>query len=716
MNKVSKNKKNILPAIASVIIVALCGVTLLNSCSEDFLEPTPLSFYEPGVTLSSETGMRAVLAYADRNLRHFWTHSENNVSHNSNPLGTEYMFSDLKAYGKTDESATGLNFSIATGLTPQNAGTSGGSAGNIIQFFWNDAYDGIKFANTIISFIDQVEGMSQDDRDGYLGRALFHRSFRYYNLVFQFGDVPLVTKIPEVPKLNFRSTKKEAILEMITLDMEKAVELVPEQSTMQYRGMVNKGACRMLLIKCYLATNRIDKALEQANILIDQSGYSLIQGGDGLGRFGEFIVGGEPDTWPITRNVIWDLHRSENKLRADNTEVIMAMPNRGLAGESFRQWLQMRIYCPYWQSSAVQSPDSRQALDHYARSQNQYNKSLDITRAVGRGIGVFRPTYFAQHSLWVVNGVKDEGDLRHRSDVGNWVRMTDLKYNNPQSDFYGKNLMLYHPGIEGFSDKYWDDIESANGTAAMEAAKAAMEARKGNILTNDTIRCWFDWPHYKNWNLDVGAEANVNATAFNGGTGGPTGGHCDIYLYRLAEAYLLRAEIKFYLGDIAGATDDVNEVRKRARCQQLYTTVNIGDIMNERARELYMEEWRNVELSRVSRCLALTGKPDEWGNTYDINTYDKQSGREPTGGSYWWQRIVHYNDFHNSPDNPIRAANRTQEYTLDKRNFYWPVRQGVLDSNRKGRLAQGYGYEGYDATVPMWETWQEAVADEDRVD
>lgn len=51
--------------------------------------------------------------------------------------------------------------------------------------------------------------------------------------------------------------------------------------------------------------------------------------------------------------------------------------------------------------------------------------------------------------------------------------------------------------------------------------------------------------------------------------------------------------------------DDLNVLRKRAKSAELYTkTVTIGDIMNERARELYWEEWRNVELTRVSLCLA----------------------------------------------------------------------------------------------------------------
>ena len=69
-----------------------------------------------------------------------------------------------------------------------------------------------------------------------------------------------MTKILEGPKRNYKSTKKEAILEMITQDMEKAVEWVPEQAQTEYIGMVNKGACRQLLIKCYLATGRFAEA------------------------------------------------------------------------------------------------------------------------------------------------------------------------------------------------------------------------------------------------------------------------------------------------------------------------------------------------------------------------------------------------------------------------------------------------------------------------
>lgn len=226
----------------------------------------------------------------------------------------------------------------------------------------------------------------------------------------------------------------------------------------------------------------------------------------------------------------------------------------------------------------------------------------------------------------------------------------------------------------------------------------------------DTIRDWFGWPNYKFYLLDHNAESKQNSTNWNGAnSSSETAGNADWYCYRLAETYLLRAEAKFYKGDFAGAAQDVNEIRKRAKCEQLYSTVTIGDIVNERARELYMEEWRYMELSRISYCLALSGQPDEWGNTYDVNTYDKQEGTDENGGSYWYQRIVHYNDFYNK--NPeLLVKNRA--YTIDKHNLYLPIPQSAIDANRDESLRQNYGYDGYDENIPMWESWEEAEAAE----
>jgi len=677
-----KNRKT----LSALTLVAVLGSILAGGCKKDFLKPDPLSLFEPNTTFSTESGLKAALAVSDRHLRNYWTNTA--ASTNSVVIGTEYMFSDLAVYGKTDADGNSVNFNFADGLKP-TGGAAGPDSndGNYINHYWDETYNGIKYANTILSYVDKVESLSEATKNAYKGRAYFHRSFRYLALVFQYGDVPLITKILEVPKQNYRSTKKAAILDMITKDMELAVEWVPEQKDMTSVGMVNKGACRMLLIKCYLATKQFQKAKEQADILINQSGYALMKNNFGTFYNNEAPVGQVSTTWPITRNVIWDLHRPENKLIAANTEVIMGMPNRG--EQSNIDFATMRIFGPFYNNGSLYTPapDTKQAVVFYNRTDANYRADLDYGRALGRGIATVRPTHFAQHELWNVNGVEDVNDLRHNSTVGNWGRMESIKYSTAGSAYRGQNLMLRDPNTKA-------------------------------LLTTDTIRSWFDWPQYKLFIIDASAEKTN--TYYSGGT---KGSNADWYLYRLAEAYLLRAEAKFYMGDLT-AVDDVNEIRKRAGSTQLYSAVTIGDIMNERARELYLEEWRHMELSRVSYCLALSGKPDEWGNTYNVDTYDKYSGTDLVGNysgtdlvgasSYWYKRVINYGGIYNRGG--VVSNARTLNYKMDKHNLYWPIPSSAITANNQGQLNQNFGYDGYNASTPEWETWQEAVADEDKTE
>ncbi len=631
--------------ISKWILVFALVITSFGGCKRAYLEPDPLNLYEPNSTFSSKAGLDAAMAICDRHIRSYWTYF--NYQDLSLPISTEYMFSDVAVAAKTDD---GNIFSdIATRLAPTDMPER-------LPFFWDETYNGIKYANTILTYADNVTDASQAVKNEFKGRALFHRSFRYLALVFEFKDVPLVTKILQAPKANYKSTKREAILQMLVKDMEQAVEWVPNQSQMSLIGLVNKGACRQLLIKCYLATGQYDKAIEQADILINSSGYSLM-----TNNFGNFI-NPYPNTWPITRNVVWDLHRPENKAISTNKEVIMMMPNRhntdmGIKMNSMRNWL------PLIDNIGTTSPDGKQAVRYFATSNTNYRAQYDYLHAHGRGIGHIRPTHFAQKGLWRVNGFDDEGDLRHSTTVGNWVTMESLKYNDPSSTaWFGQNVRLRN------------------------ASNA--------LLCTDTIRNYFEWPHYKYYIEDPIESANVNEANHRGGAG-------DLYLYRLAETYLLRAEAKFYKGDISGATADVNRVRQRAQCAQQYATVTIGDIMNERARELNMEEWRFTEMSRVSYCLAMSNKADEFGNTYTVDNLHQKS--------YWYTRIQFYSDYYNKGKVQVRG----RSYTMAPHNINWPIPAGAIRANGGNVIWQNQGYTGYNASVSKWETWQEAVADED---
>ena len=136
----------------------------------------------------------------------------------------------------------------------------------------------------------------------------------------------------------------------------------------------------------------------------------------------------------------------------------------------------------------------------------------------GRGIGRSRPSNYAQYEIW-----DDPNDLRHAE--GNWKNMEDILYNdlglkNSNDPWYLKNLQMRNDA--------------------------------GGLLVTDSIRSWFGWPHYK---LFVPDFENSPMQ----------GGHSDWYMFRLAETYLLRAEIHFWKGDLASAAADINEVRTRAR-------------------------------------------------------------------------------------------------------------------------------------------------------
>lgn len=667
MKKYIKNKiTRLVPFVALAV--------LSSSCSKDFLEADPLSFYEPETTFSTEAGLQATLALCDKQLRNNYIHF--GYSGVSVPIGTEYLFSDMAQYGKTDTGSNIADYANTIVPTGDFRRDAGGES-IYLGFMWTEAYTGIKNANTVLTYIGKVTSLSEEVKNKYIGQAYFHRAYRYLNLVYQFGDIPLITKILEVPKQSYYSTKKEAIIEMITADMEKAVEWVPEQAKIGYVGMISKGACRQLLIKCYLASGRFAEAEAQANILINQSGYALVQN-----TLGIFDPGGNPTAWPITRNVIWDLHRPENKVISANTEAILVAPNGG--AQSFLAFSSMRIFGPNWNDANLITPDGKTAAPRFPLTdKTNYNAKYDYQRAIGRGIGTISGSYYSQHPMWKVNGIEDKVDLRHNSTVGNWVNMEDLKY---------------APG--------------AGGSAAWAGQNFRMKDATGKLLAQDSIRDWFDFPHYKIFYHDVVAEANPAANDFQGATAGAS---AHMYIYRLAETYLLRAEARFYQGNVSGAAQDVNVVRTRAKASQMYTTVTIGDICAERGRELYMEEWRNVELKRISHCLALSGKPDEWGNTYNKANWDKQSGKDASGGSYWWQRIVHYTLYNKYPAG-ISLKPGVKFYSMDKRNNYWPIPYRLaIEPNIKGQLSQNYGYDGYNESVKVWDKWQDAVDDESKI-
>jgi hypothetical protein len=625
-----------------ILRIGLIAIALqcAAGCKRDFLKPDPLSIYEPSVTFTTKEGLLAAVTACNRNLSHVW-YGENA------PILTDMLFSEEAVSGITDKSGPAQDLNAVITPTSNNDDINT----NHINYFWKEGYNGIKYANTIISNVDRVPGLDPTLKDQMLGMAYFHRAFRYMWLVFDFGDVPLLTQEVASPKVNYKSTKASVILQKITSDMEFAVEHVPPTGDF---GTVTKGACQQLLIKCYLATGQFDKAIATANDLINSSGHSLM-----TNSFGTF-VNPMPNIHNITRNVIWDLHRWQNKSIGANKESIMTIVSREEFANSRQDMFTMRNATPYYSGTGLQLITTPTGKAGMSSSYNNTNGKIDIRKTYGRGIAHSRGTWYSTHAIW-----DDPDDLRHSRATGNWMNMEDLVYNNPSLQTsgdanYGKNLQLHNEA--------------------------------GKLLVSDTVRTWFDWPHYKFYIESPRSETQDN---YNGGSG-------DWYVYRLAETYLLRAEAYFWKGDMALAAADVNTIRSRAKCTKLYNPgeMTMGKIMDERCRELYYEELRHMELSRVSYIFATTHKSDEFGKAYTVENLSKDS--------YWYNRVITYNDFYRKKVTTTYGT----VFSVSPYHLFWPVPQGDIDANSAGRINQNFGYSGYEKNVAPYASLEDAIAGE----
>ncbi len=607
-------------------IAVIAFVLVVAGCKESWLEPDPLSFFEPGNTFTTPEGLQAALTTCERNIRYCWYGD-------GAPIITELIFSDVAVEGTTDK--TGPAQDLNKLITP-TANLNSADA-NKIGWFWYEGYKGIKYANTVISRVGSIEGLDPEVRDDMLGQAYFHRAWKYYHLCFQFGDIPYISKEVTTPKLDFKSTRFDVILDQMIRDMEFAVEHV---GAVKDAGHITKGACQHLLAKLYLATGQFDKAIAMASNVIDGGNYALM-----TSRFGV-------DKANTARNVIWDLHRPANKSAAANKEMIFNVISREDLENSRLSTELMRQAAPFYlvsNANRIYTPTGKTGMS------NKLTAEPDLRKMYGRGIGRARNTWYHTHMIW-----DDPNDLRHAP--GNWMRMEDLVYNNPDlkksnDPYYGKPLQ--------------------------------MRDGSGKLLTSDTIRSWYDWPHYKVYIEDPKKDVSES---YNGGAS-------DMYVYRLAETYLIRAEAYFWKGDLGNAANDLNAVRTRAGAAPYAADdINIGTILDERARELYWEELRHVEMVRVSYLFTKTGKADEYGKTY---TFDKFSTE-----NYWYNRIMDKTDFYNKGVKTIHG----DEYTMSPFHILWPVPQGAIDSNARGRINQNYGYDGYDLNITPFENIDDAVA------
>ena len=533
------------------LILSMFAAFLLTGCNEDkFLEEKPLDFNSASNSYETAADYDAAITEL-----YFLTREEFYTTYDRT--------TDLSKFADMWITADPLKSNVVADLSPSGA---------MAKFYWDENYKLIAQANTVISRLPNSSKLTDDEKKVYEAKARFFRALAYRTLVLLYGDVPLQLEEVSTPKTDFVRESKDKVKAQVVEDLEFAAANLPEINTVK-DGEISKPAANMLLAEMYLATGDNDKAINAASAVINNPNLALMQN-----RFGSQAK--------EDGDVFYDLFRPNNQNRASgNTEgiwVIQFETNIEGGGNNTSHFFWNpgsfwgeRFFAPQVDKFQIIKPDGTKL--------QLFNWPIgDMTG--GRGIGTHYATNHLYNEIWA-----DDFDDMRNSEY-NWPRRFKIHRTNVLDD---------NPELKAAMPDGYFDLENTvlpdgwsmeTGFAGGVAATTQLPNR---FMCGYSTKMTTPFHH-------PDAQYQNKETYQLAGTGGKT--YTDQYFFRLAEAYLLRAEAYVNKGDKNKAADDINELHKRAHAKLCTADqMNLDYILDERLRELTCEEKRRLTLSRVGK-------------------------------------------------------------------------------------------------------------------
>ena len=533
------------------LILSMFAAFLLTGCNEDkFLEEKPLDFNSASNSYETAADYDAAITEL-----YFLTREEFYTTYDRT--------TDLSKFADMWITADPLKSNVVADLSPSGA---------MAKFYWDENYKLIAQANTVISRLPNSSKLTDDEKKVYEAKARFFRALAYRTLVLLYGDVPLQLEEVSTPKTDYVRESKDKVKAQVVEDLEFAAANLPEINTVK-DGEISKPAANMLLAEMYLATGDNDKAINAASAVINNPNLALMKN-----RFGSQAK--------EDGDVFYDLFRPNNQNRASgNTEgiwVIQFETNIEGGGNNTSHFFWVpgsfwgeRFFAPQVDKFLIIRPDGTKL--------QLFNWPIgDMTG--GRGIGTHYATNHLYNEIWA-----DDFDDMRNSEY-NWPRRFKIHRTNVLDD---------NPELKAAMPDGYFDLENTvlpdgwsmeTGFAGGVAATTQLPNR---FMCGYSTKMTTPFHH-------PDAQYENKETYKLAGTGGKT--FTDQYFFRLAEAYLLRAEAYVNKGDKNKAADDINELHKRANAKLCTADqMNLDYILDERLRELTCEEKRRLTLSRVGK-------------------------------------------------------------------------------------------------------------------
>lgn len=419
----------------------------------------------------------------------------------------------------------------------------------IPQGIWTAYYKIITNANLIISQLNKSTQLSDADKKSFLGQALFFRAYSYNVLGNLFGGVPIELNELSGPRYDYVRASRDAVYQQCKKDLQQAISLLSDINQVP-DGTVNKQIAKHILTEVLISLKDYDGAITSASEVINFPGLSLVNG-----RFGKRAN--------LPGDAYRDLFEYNNQnYSTGNHEGLLVLQttlnNSASVGDQ-TAW------------AVVPSLTGVRIVESTTKTKMSILFNAKFVDSVSsNGIGWIRPTSHFFYEIWT------PGDIRNSSyNIVRDIRISGVPATSPD---YGKWYV---------KDGYKDKVQPAD--------------------FRDTIRNFY--PVIRKTSPSAGDFVSAAGPAILTNVTNPFGGlllngasrlFMQKYMVRLAETYLLRAEAYLGKNDKQKATDDINVLRNRAQTTPASVTeMNMDYILDERLRELYMEEFRAVTLTRL---------------------------------------------------------------------------------------------------------------------
>ncbi len=480
-------------------------------------------------------------------------------------------------------------------------------------YMFDEAYKGfygcLNQCNAAIYYADKVTGLSEDAKNALAAEAHFLRAHALYAIVEYWGGKYLATTPTTSPITTIPTSKVNEFYDVILEDLDFAKKYLPTGLTQDVNGHVTRAAAYHLDAKAALTYSTYTDGLGNCDAIDNSKKTELLNRAK---ESADYLINNASSLGVSLYSDINDVFNQNNNKK--NKEALFVVTH-----------------------STVQAYNPRG--NYYNRSWKHWDSYNN--NSAGICLGGITPS---------VNAVTTVNGESYKLPKGNSY-MTPSKY---MFDLYGEKDGRYHAFF--IDTWYINNPNSGNVYSWVEADANRFglnTARVGNSAYNinkgDTAiyiargknltQAQRDALRYATYNLEENFKDPANPGRFY-----PTlrKNFCnnelltctnankpfnslDCIIYRLAETYLLSAEIAWRLGDNNTAAQRVNVIRNRAcighdgSMNVSASDINANFLLDEYAREMIGEWQRWMTLKRfrmLKERLALNPQIKNWSENY----------------------------------------------------------------------------------------------------